>query len=115
MTSLADVERGYEALLHLRDLGGLRAVLGSVAANRLLDQDPVWLLIVAPPSSGKTEIVAACGKLPDVHPAATLTEAALLSGSPRKDHAQGATGGLLHQMGRFGILLHKDFGSVLSM
>lgn len=118
MTGLADVERSYQALLRVPDLDGLdglRAVIGTVAANRQLDQDPVWLLVVAPPSSGKTEIVEACKKLPDVHPAATLTEASLLSGTPKKEHAKGATGGLLRQMGRFGILLHKDFGSVLSM
>ena len=118
MTDLADVERCYEALVRVPDLdglGGLRAVLGAVASNRQLDQDPVWVLVVAPPSSGKTEIVEACKKLPDVHAAATLTEASLLSGSPRKEHAKDATGGLLREIGEFGILLHKDFGSVLSM
>jgi hypothetical protein len=118
MSGLAEVERSYQALVRVPDLvglGGLRATLGAVAANRQLEQDPVWLLIVAPPSSGKTEIVEACKKLPDVHPAATLTEPSLLSGSPKKEHAKEATGGLLREMGQFGILLHKDFGSVLSM
>jgi hypothetical protein len=52
---------------------------------------------------------------PDVHAAATLTEGALLSGTPRKDRSAGARGGLLRQIGAFGILLVKDFGSVLSM
>jgi len=77
--------------------------------------DPVWLLLVAVSSSGKTEILASIADLPEVEPAATLTEAALLSGSPRKDRAQGATGGLLSKIGDYGILTLKDFGSVLSM
>jgi hypothetical protein len=52
-----------------------------------------------------------------VHPTATLTEASLLSGSPKREHTKDASGGLLRTIGGggFGILLAKDFGSVLSM
>jgi hypothetical protein len=39
----------------------------------------------------------------------------LLSGTPRKDRAQGAKGGLLRELGDFGVILCKDFGSLLSM
>jgi hypothetical protein len=90
------------------------AVLGTVAAN-LLPGDPVWLGVVAPPSSAKTEILNSISALPNVVQAATLTAAALLSGTPKKDRGQGAKGGLLRQIGDFGILAIKDFGSVLSM
>ncbi len=65
--------------------------------------------------AGKTEVLNALAGLSDVHPAATLTEAALLSGTPKKDHASGAKGGLLREIGDFGIIVAKDFGSVLSM
>jgi hypothetical protein len=44
-----------------------------------------------------------------------LTEAALLSGTSKKESAAGAKGGLLREIGDFGIVLCKDFGSVLSM
>jgi hypothetical protein len=37
-----------------------------------------------------------------------LTEAALLSGIAKKEHENGATGGLLRQIGDFGIILVKD-------
>jgi hypothetical protein len=53
--------------------------------------------------------------LDDVHPTATLTEAALLSGTPRKERDENSKGGLLRVIGDFGIILCKDFGSVLSM
>jgi len=47
---------------------------------------------------------------------ATLTEAALLSGTPKREKAEGAKGGLLREIGAGpGILLCKDFGSILSM
>jgi DNA-binding transcriptional ArsR family regulator len=66
-------------------------------------------------SSGKSEILQAITPLPDVHGAATLTEASLLSGTPKKEKAASASGGLLRTIGDFGILMCKDFGSVLSM
>ena len=75
----------------------------------------MWLLVVGPPGGGKSEQLQGAAGLPDVHPAATITEAALLSGSPKREHAEGAKGGLLRQIGDFGIILCKDFGSVLSM
>ena len=113
-TQLADVQSAFARWLHLPDDTPLLAVLGAVAAN-LLPGDPVWLLLVAPPGSGKTELLESLHGVPGVHRAATLTEAALLSGTPRKERASGAKGGLLHEIGGRGIILCKDFGSVLSM
>ncbi len=110
---LADVVATFARWLHQPDPAPLYAVLAGVAAN-LLDGDPLWLLLVGPSGGGKTELLAAVTGLADVYPAATLTEAALLSGTPRKEHAQGASGGLLREVGNFGVLVLKDFGSVLS-
>jgi hypothetical protein len=112
--ALAETVAVFRRWLHLPDPAALYAVLGTVAANRL-PGDPVWLLLVGPPGSGKSELLQALGSLPDVHPAATLTEAALLSGTPKRERADTASGGLLRTIGPFGILLAKDFGSVLSM
>ena len=50
-----------------------------------------------------------------MHPAATLTEASLLSGVPKKDRSPDAKGGLLRTVGEFGVILAKDFTSVLTM
>jgi hypothetical protein len=104
----------FRRWLHLPDPSALLAVLGAVAANRL-PGDPVWLLLVGPPGGGKSELLQSLGVLPDVHPTATLTEAALLSGAPKREHAKDASGGLLRTIGQSGIILSKDFGSVLSM
>jgi hypothetical protein len=90
------------------------AALGAVAAN-YLDGDPVWLGVVAPPSSAKTEIVNSLSRLPHVAASATLTIAGLLSGTPSKQRAKTAKGGLLREIGDFGVLALKDFGSILSM
>ncbi len=112
--ALAGVVETFQRWLHLPDPGALYVMLGAVAANQL-EGDPVWLLLVGPPGGGKSELLTALGTLPDVHPAATLTEAALLSGTPKKETAADAKGGLLKSIGEFGIIVAKDFGSVLSM
>src|SRR6266540_1120167 len=82
--ALAALTKAFQARLHLPDLGAVHATLGAVAANRMRG-DPVWMLLVGPPSSGKTELVCSLGDLPDVHFAAVFTEAALLSGTGKKD------------------------------
>jgi transcription initiation factor IIE alpha subunit len=98
--------------LYLPDTGGLEIALGTVAANRL-PGDPVWTLIISPPGWGKTELVNSLTKVPEIHPVAVLTEASLLSGTPRKEST--GKGGLLRDIGDYGILLIKDFGGILSL
>lgn len=100
--------------LHLPDLEPVYATLGAAAAN-YLPGTPVWLVLVSPPASGKTEILGSLALLPDVLQAATLTEASLLSGSPKREHGKGAKGGLLRELGNFGLVILKDMGSLLSM
>jgi len=104
----------FQSWLHLPDPAPLLAAVGAVAANRL-EADPVWLVLVGPPGGGKSEVLGALNGLADVYPTATLTEAALLSGTPKKERDNGAKGGLLREIGDFGIVLCKDFGSVLNM
>jgi len=104
----------FERWLYMPDARPLLAVLGTVAANRL-EGDAVWLVLVGPPGGGKSEILQSVAGLPNVHPTGTLTEPALLSGTPKREKEADAKGGLLRAIGDFGILLCKDFGSVLNM
>jgi hypothetical protein len=111
---LDDVVAVFDRWIALKDKTALYATLGTVAAN-LLAGDPVWLGLIAPPSSAKTELLNALSRLPYVAVTEVLTPAALLSGTPKHQKVKGATGGLLRQIGDFGILAFKDFGSVLDM
>lgn len=112
--ALDDCIATFRRHLHYPDPGALLVTLAAVVANRA-DGDPVWLLLVGPPGGGKTETLGGIVGLADVHPAATITEAALLSGTPKKETAEDARGGLLRAIGTFGLVVCKDFGSVLSM
>lgn len=102
--------------LYLEDVdavGSVLVTLGTVAANKI-PGDPVWLLVIATPASGKTEIIRAIDGIKDIYPVSTLSEASLLSGTSRKD-APYAKGGVLNEMGAFGILRIKDFGGIMSL
>jgi hypothetical protein len=112
--AIGDVVEAFRARLELSDIDPLLAMLGTKAS---LEQpgDPVWLLVIDGPSGGKTEMVMPLDALPDVHLCALLTEASLLSGTSRKERAENATGGVLRQVGDRGVILMKDFTSVLSM
>jgi len=104
----------FDRWLILKDHTPIYAVLGALAAN-LLPGDPVWLGLVGPPSSAKTEILNSTSLVPNVVQASTLTAPGLLSGVPRRQQTATAKGGLLRQIGSFGIIVLKDFGSILSM
>ena len=101
----------FRRYLYLPDCGAVEVVLGTIAANRLAG-DPVWLLLVGPPASGKTEILSSLSLLPDIHEVSTISQAGLLSGS--NGRGAGSTGGLLAEIGPFGIIACKDFTSILS-
>ena len=103
----------FRRWLSLDDPSPVYAVAATLVANRA-PGDPVWLLLVCAPSTGKTEILSAATRLPWVIPAAKVTEASLLSGTSKRERTTGATGGLLRQVGDFGVLLCKDFTSVLA-
>lgn len=111
---LADALAVFRRWLHLPDADPLLAVAAAAVANRTADASPVWLLVIGPPSSGKTEQIVGLAALPESVMAATVTEAALLSGTSAKERASDATGGLLRQVGEHGLLIMKDFTSVLS-
>ena len=113
-TRLDAVVEVFEKWLLLDDPGPIYVTLGAIVANHL-QGPPVWLGLIAPPSSAKTEILNATLRLPKVELMTTVSPAALLSGTPKGQFAKGAKGGLLRKIGPFGILVLKDFTSVLGM
>jgi hypothetical protein len=103
----------FRRWLYLDDPSAVCALAAALVANRA-PGDPVWLLLVCAPSTGKTEILSAAMGLSWVTAAAKVTEASLLSGTAKRERSAGATGGLLRQIGEFGVLLCKDFTSILA-
>ena len=96
------------------DLDVLDVMLCTLAVERL-DGDPLWLLVVSGPGAAKTETVQACVGAGALVTSTISSDAALLSGSPRRDRTKDATGGLLRRLGGRGVLVIKDVTSILSM
>lgn len=71
---------------------------------------PVWLMIVAAPSSGKTEILNILSKVKQVHLLYNITPRFLFSG-----HRDARGGYMLRQVKKRGVLLFPDFTTILSM
>jgi hypothetical protein len=111
---LATVEATFRRWLALNDLVPVHAVLAAIAAN-LSPGKVVWLGVIAASSSGKTELLNSLSRVPFIHAVSSITPAAMLSGTPKREKTSASKGGLLREVGDFGILVLKDFGSILSM
>ena len=97
------------------DLEAIRATYATYAAHRL-SGSPVWLMIVAPPGSMKTEQIEALEGLSGVHLIDQITANTFISGQiddPKKPRSKPAS--LLHRIGSDCILIYPDFSTILAM
>lgn len=96
------------------DLDAIYATLAAAAAVKL-GGDPPWLLLVSGPGNAKTETVSALEGA-GAHVVSTIaSEGALLSATSKGERTNEATGGLLRTIGDVGVLVLKDFTSILSL
>jgi len=110
--ALAVEIQGY---LHFPDPAPLYVTMGAVAAN-MMPGAPVWLMLIGPPSCGKTVLLDTLSLVPRIHAASTIKgEAVLLSAVGKRDRTAQSTGGLLRQVGDRGAIVIKDFTSMISM
>lgn len=112
LTAVRDVYRKWFGESY--DLGALDCVL-STAAAETLGGDPPWLLVIGGSGAAKTETLMPLAGAGATVISTVSGEAALLSGTPEKDRAKDATGGLLCAIGESGTLVIKDVTSILSM
>lgn len=96
------------------DLDAINVTLAAAAIERL-DGDPLWTLIVSGSGNAKTETVQALAGAGAIVASTITSDGALLSGSPTREKAKDATGGLLRKIGSRGLLVLKDVTSILSM
>jgi hypothetical protein len=87
----------------------------AAAAMTYYDGDPLWLLVISGSGFAKTETVQAAEAPDAIVVSAISSVGALLSGTSKKEQGKEATGGLLKTLGSLGILIVKDFTTILSM
>ncbi|MGE5446709.1 MAG: hypothetical protein ACM3SR_19275 [Ignavibacteriales bacterium] len=99
----------FKKWLFLKDVNLIDVALAVVVSNYFLDADPLWLLIVSPPSGAKTELLRSLDGCKDVYFLSNLTKATLVSGQKGTTEAS-----LLPKLSN-NILVMKDFTTVLEM
>ncbi|WP_306232543.1 bifunctional DNA primase/polymerase [Agrococcus beijingensis] len=87
----------------------------SAYAVQLMTGDPVWGLIVSGPGNAKTETVHALAGAGARIVSSIASEGALLSATSKGERTNEATGGLLRELGDRGVLVLKDFTTILAM
>lgn len=108
--TLSDIETAISSYLTIRDFDALRLVLAT-AASHVLPGDPVWLIIVGPPSSAKTEFINLLRYAEGVKHLSSLTPRTLASGF------EGSGGRETSFLARLedSILAIKDLTTILEM
>lgn len=89
----------------------LKVLLATVIANKFIGHPPLWLFIIAPPSSAKSELIAALNYVEGIFPLSSLTPQTFISGQIGKRKEDSS---LLFKLDNK-ILTFKDFTTVLSM
>lgn len=97
----------FKQHLVIEDFEPLEVVIATYIANHFCS-DPLWLFVIAPSSSAKTEFILALSGMGDVHFLSDLTDKTLASGFKVGEHS------LLHRLNKK-IVCMKDFTTVLSM
>ena len=98
-------------VLYLPDPGPLYAVASTLISGTL-SGEPVWMLLVGPPSCGKSTLLMSTFKVPGVHTAGAVSVGGLLSGVSAKDRIAGSKGGLLLKVGQYGAIVWEEFSTV---
>ena len=109
LAGLAQVLTQLRTWQHLPDPAHVIATLAA-AATRRADGEPCWLLMVAPPSSGKTETARLLDDVADAR-LNEVTAAGLLSWSKGKDVKPT---GILTRIGKLALVTFGDLSSLLA-
>lgn len=105
----SDYQSIITANYHDADFQALKLPLIAAAAHNLHSVEPIWPVIIGPPSTGKTELgILPLRTIPKTEFISDLTPKAFIAG------AGGKAGSLLLSTGASGIWLIKDLTTILS-
>jgi hypothetical protein len=108
---LAELKKRFRRWLYLESDTMLDVIVGTYLANRF-ESDPLWMMLIGPPSNAKTEMLRAFEGHRDAKFISNLTPSTLVSGLvPKKNQTEPS---LLPQLNGKLVIL-KDFTSILSM
>jgi hypothetical protein len=108
--TLNDLHTAFNEYMYVEDPNILNVVLASIVANSLRVGDPIWLTVIGPSSSGKSQIIRpfAIANSNYIHRVDDLTPNTFLSASLGLEHS------LLGKIGPAGILSMDDLTVLFS-
>jgi hypothetical protein len=106
---LSKVKEAVRPWLFLEDEGIIDVMCATVIANQFRT-DPLWMILIGPPSHAKTELLRALDGHPSAYFLSNLTPATLVSGKPKK----GPDPSLLPKLNDKTLVM-KDFTTILTM
>ena len=106
---LSDIKKKWSEFIVLKDHRALDVIFATLIGNMILDRDPIWLLLIAPSSGGKSTLLAPCVDIKQTFFVDDLTEKTLLSGYK----AGGKDNSLLKTIGS-GVMIFSDFTAILA-
>lgn len=114
--TISDVIRSYQELLHEPNKMAIELAVIMMISN-LFDTDPIWMFLVAPPSSGKTQVINGlkylCQPYDEIgYSMSAITTHALISGMETK---RGDPSVFAKLDGKRMALIIKDYSTVTSM
>jgi hypothetical protein len=120
IVTFKDIEDIFDTILLLADRDLIRITIAAILGNQMMNRRPIWLMLVAPPSSGKTTALSALNGLKvtnkagefvePIHSISDITENSFASGAQRSDGEVS----LLFKIPKGGVMVFKDFTSILS-
>lgn len=109
-----ELQTEVDKYIYTEDDGMYRVAIAATIATRMKLGDPVWLLIIGPSSSGKSQVLRPLALTDSkfIHRVDDLTENTLLSGIRVKEGGPNVS--LLKRIGSMGIIVISDFTVLFS-
>lgn len=112
-TTLDDVKKEFSKWLLINDELVIEIPLAVIIAN-MYQTIPIWMFMVAPPASAKTEILLSLAHIPWTYFLSKITPQTLVSGFRNKEIKDASLINKMTRENRY-IIIMKDFTTILEM
>jgi len=113
MNKIKELEKRFKEIYYIEGSVTYIRALIAISASAYTAGDPIWLMLIGGSGSGKSEAINILGDIKYCHQISMLTPNTLLSGA--KKTKDGKDPSLLTRLGRNGVILMKDFTTIISM
>src|SRR3990167_2812333 len=108
---LQDIKKEFEKYIVVKDKYVFEVLFSTIVGNFVIKKDPIWTMLVAPSSGGKTTLLNPCRIMSTIRFIDDLTENTFLSGFITGKGKQKPS--FLHSLGG-GIIGISDFTTIMS-